>query len=249
MVGPFVKGDLAIALEAQAFTVEVGAVGEPIATSYGFQLIMVESRNEALVPPLEDVKEQVDQTLREQKYGQNLDAYLRKLWSENQVVVNPRYTTGKLADGGPYASLDQILFGEAPLGPQPDLEEATEEEAKGGDTKSSDAQDEGIQNDATQGNDAQSGDIENGATESNDAQGSDAEDDDVQNSDIQSNPAAEPTDTAPDDASPSDAEPAAEPTDITPDDATPTDTTPDDASPADATPDDTTAVPPDDPQQ
>ena len=122
--GPFVKGDLAPVLEGQAFTLAVGQVGEPITTSYGFHLLMVESRNEALVAPLSEVKDDVDQTLRQKKYAEDLDTYLRKLWSENQVVVNPRYVSGKLADGGPYATLDEILSGESPLGPPPDAGES-----------------------------------------------------------------------------------------------------------------------------
>jgi peptidyl-prolyl cis-trans isomerase SurA len=129
-VGPFVTGDLAPLLEEQAFTVTVGEIGEPIATSYGFHLIKVDSRNESVVPPLEEVKTQVVNILRGKQYGTDLDAYLRKLWSENQVVVNPRYTTGKLVDGGPYASLEEILSGEQPLGPQPE-DEASEDAAAG----------------------------------------------------------------------------------------------------------------------
>jgi parvulin-like peptidyl-prolyl isomerase len=138
-IGPFMKGDLAPVLEAQAFTLAVGQVGEPIATSYGFHLLMVESRNEAVVAPLSEVKDDVDQTLRQKKYAEDLDTYLLKLWTENQVVVNPRYVSGKLADGGPYASLDEILSGEHPLGPPPDLKEAMEDDGKSADPAAAEA--------------------------------------------------------------------------------------------------------------
>jgi peptidyl-prolyl cis-trans isomerase SurA len=129
-VGPFVKGDLAPKEEEQAFSVAVGQVGEPIDTSYGFHLIKVESRIESVVAPLDEVKNKVDQVLRQKKYADDLDAYLRRLWTENQVVVNPRYASGKLADGGPYATLEELISGETPLGPQPDDDEELAEAVK-----------------------------------------------------------------------------------------------------------------------
>jgi len=128
-VGPFVMGDLAPVEEEQAFSLEVGQVGEPIVTSYGFHLIKVESRVESVVAPLDEVKNKVEQVLRQKKYAADLDAYLRKLWTENQVVVNPRYASGKLADGGPYATLEELISGEAPLGPPPDDDEKADEAA------------------------------------------------------------------------------------------------------------------------
>jgi peptidyl-prolyl cis-trans isomerase SurA len=129
-VGPFVVGDLAAKEEDQAFSLAVGQVGEPIDTSYGFHLIKVESRIESVVAPLDEVKNKVDQVLRQKKYSDDLDAYLRRLWTENQVVVNPRYASGKLADGGPYATLEELISGETPLGPQPDDDEESDEAAQ-----------------------------------------------------------------------------------------------------------------------
>ncbi len=119
-VGPFETGDLAPILEARAFTLPLGTVSEPIETSYGFHILTVISRTDAGTAPLADVEDQVERTLRQEKYTEDLDRYLAKLWTDNQVVVNPRYATGKLVDGGPYATLQELLTGDQPLGPPPE---------------------------------------------------------------------------------------------------------------------------------
>ncbi|MCZ6649489.1 MAG: peptidylprolyl isomerase [Acidobacteria bacterium] len=119
-VGPFETGDLAPILEEKAFSLPLGTVSEPIETSYGFHILTVISRTAAGVASLADVKDQVERTLRQEKYGEDLDRYLGKLWADNQVVVTPRYATGKLVDGGPYATLEELLVGDIPLGPRPE---------------------------------------------------------------------------------------------------------------------------------
>lgn len=125
-VGPFKTGDLAPILEEQAFALPMDTVSEPIETSYGFHILTVKSRIKAGVAPLADVEDQVDRILRQEKYTVDLEHYLGKLWADNQVVVNPRYATGKLVDGGPYATLAEILSGEQPLGPRPEDEKQTD---------------------------------------------------------------------------------------------------------------------------
>jgi parvulin-like peptidyl-prolyl isomerase len=109
LTGPFRTGDLAPILEMQAFELPVGGVGEPISTSYGFHLIKVEERTETSVAALSEVTDQIEGTIRQQKYAADVEAYLQRLWKENQVVVSPRYAVGRLADGGPYATLEEIL--------------------------------------------------------------------------------------------------------------------------------------------
>jgi parvulin-like peptidyl-prolyl isomerase len=116
LVGPFAKGDLAPTLEELAFRLAVGAVGEPIATSYGFHIVKVEARTDTELTPLAEVSDEIELKIRQEKYGRDVEAYLKKLWNENLVVVNPRYAVGRLADGGPYVELEQILPEDATLG-------------------------------------------------------------------------------------------------------------------------------------
>jgi parvulin-like peptidyl-prolyl isomerase len=116
LVGPFRQGDLAPVLEEQAFRLAVGEVGEPIATSYGFHIVKVESRTDTELAPLAEVSDEIEMSIRQEKYARDVEAYLEKLWNENLVVVNPRYAVGRLADGGPYVTLEQILPADSPLG-------------------------------------------------------------------------------------------------------------------------------------
>ena len=118
LVGPFLADDLSPLLAGPAFSMPLAEVSDPIAASYGFHILRVETRAPSQVQPLADVQEEVELTLRQQKYTEELALFLEGLWSENQVVVNPRYATGKLADGGPYATLEDLLTGDQPLGPQ-----------------------------------------------------------------------------------------------------------------------------------
>ncbi|NIV22008.1 MAG: hypothetical protein GWN54_16085 [Gammaproteobacteria bacterium] len=117
-VGPFQSGDLAPRLEESAFAMPVGEIGEAIATSYGYHILQVVTRTPSAIRPLEEVEAEVENTLRQEKYTRDLEVFLGRLWRENQVVLNPRYATGKLADGGPYATLEELLTGGDPLGPQ-----------------------------------------------------------------------------------------------------------------------------------
>jgi parvulin-like peptidyl-prolyl isomerase len=116
LVGPFRPGDLAPALEEQAFTLPVGDVGEPIATSYGFHIVKVETRTETELTPLAEVSDEIELEIRQQKYSTDVEAYLQGLWNDNLVIVNPRYAVGLLADGGPYATLEEILPAGTTLG-------------------------------------------------------------------------------------------------------------------------------------
>ena len=119
LIGPFASGDLAPALEAQAFSLPPGTVGEPLATSFGFQLIQVESRTDARHRALADVSEEIEKSLRQTKYTAQVEEYIKGLWAENTVVVNDRYATGRMTDGGPYATRREPLPSTAPAVPLP----------------------------------------------------------------------------------------------------------------------------------
>ena len=119
LVGPYTAGELAPALEQQAFSLSLAAVGEPIETSYGFHLIQVESRTETSFSTLDEVRDEVEQRLRREKFQHEFDAYMTGLWSRNRIVLNPRYATGRLEDGGPYSTREVLLPASNPMGPPP----------------------------------------------------------------------------------------------------------------------------------
>lgn len=74
-LGEFGKGQMVKEFEEAAFAAEIGAVVGPVKTQFGYHLIKVEKKNEASVTPLEEVKEQIRQTVMQQKQNQ---AYAEK---------------------------------------------------------------------------------------------------------------------------------------------------------------------------
>ncbi|MFQ5720216.1 MAG: peptidyl-prolyl cis-trans isomerase [Acidobacteriota bacterium] len=119
LVGPYTSGELAPALEAEAFSLPIGGIGEPLDTSYGFQIIQLESRTPTRRLPLDEVHDQIEDAVRKEKFSLAFDAYMTGLWSQNKVVLNPRYATGLLEDGGPYATREELLPAANPMGPPP----------------------------------------------------------------------------------------------------------------------------------
>lgn len=74
-LGEFGKGQMVKEFEEAAFAAEIGEVVGPVKTQFGYHLIKVEKKNEASVTPLEEVQEQIRQTVMQQKQNQ---AYAEK---------------------------------------------------------------------------------------------------------------------------------------------------------------------------
>ena len=82
-LGEFGKGQMVPEFEQAAFEAEIGQVVGPVKTQFGFHLIKVESKNEGVVSPFEEVKESVRKTLVQQKQG--------KLYSETIDELKKKY--------------------------------------------------------------------------------------------------------------------------------------------------------------
>ncbi|MFQ5767112.1 MAG: peptidylprolyl isomerase [Acidobacteriota bacterium] len=109
LVGPFHSGELAPVVEDEAFHLPVGTVGNPIETSFGFQIIMVDSRTDTRTASLPEVSREVEEKVRQKKYSSSVDYFLMDLWRVNRIRVNPRYAIGILEDGGPYADRETLM--------------------------------------------------------------------------------------------------------------------------------------------
>lgn len=69
-LGEFGKGQMVKEFEDAAFTAEIGQVVGPVATQFGYHLIKVEAKNEAVVAAFEEVREQIRRNLLGQKQNQ-----------------------------------------------------------------------------------------------------------------------------------------------------------------------------------
>jgi peptidyl-prolyl cis-trans isomerase SurA len=91
LLGKIRRGDLAPALEAQAFRLPVGEVSPPIATDYGFHLLKVESRSDDAKQPFEEVKESIRKEIWTRKYRELDKEFMRRAWEEAEIWVSPKY--------------------------------------------------------------------------------------------------------------------------------------------------------------
>ncbi|HET6277220.1 MAG TPA: peptidyl-prolyl cis-trans isomerase [Candidatus Polarisedimenticolia bacterium] len=93
LIGPLGRTDLNPAIAAAAFGVGIGEVADPIDTGRSLHLIKIVERSSNSVKNLESVREQIQDAIRQSKFGPRYQAYLKKLWKENQVEVMPKYKT------------------------------------------------------------------------------------------------------------------------------------------------------------
>ena len=78
-LGEFGRGQMVREFEEAAFTAEIGQVAGPVATQFGYHLIKVEAKNDAVVAAFEEVKEQIRRNLLGQKQNQAYSAKVAEL--------------------------------------------------------------------------------------------------------------------------------------------------------------------------
>jgi parvulin-like peptidyl-prolyl isomerase len=91
LLGPVPAGDLLPAIAEAASRLGPGQVGGPIDTGRSFHIIRLEARAQKLTKPLEQVREEVYNSVREEKFRPRFQRYLKRLWKENYIEVAPKY--------------------------------------------------------------------------------------------------------------------------------------------------------------
>ena len=91
-LGYFKRKDLAKELEDKTFVLKSGEFTEPIRTRQGFIILRVTDHIEAGTPPLERVRDQIQEQLYSQKVQPALRAYLTRLREEAYIDIKPGYT-------------------------------------------------------------------------------------------------------------------------------------------------------------
>lgn len=91
-LGYFKRGDLAKELEAKTFGLKPGEFTQPIRTRQGFVILCVNDHIQAGTPPLDRVRDQIQEQIYSQKIQPALREYLTKLREDAYIDIKPGYT-------------------------------------------------------------------------------------------------------------------------------------------------------------
>jgi peptidyl-prolyl cis-trans isomerase SurA len=90
-LGYFKRGTLARELEEKTFAMKPGEITDVVRTKQGFLILKATEHEQAGVPPLKDVQDDISNTLYYQKLQPALRDYLTKLREEAYIDVKPGY--------------------------------------------------------------------------------------------------------------------------------------------------------------
>ena len=86
-LGFFGRGQMVSAFEEAAFGAEIGKVVGPVETDYGFHLLIVDEKKEAVEATLEDKKEEVRDILLDQKIQSQVSTWLEEKYKEYNINI------------------------------------------------------------------------------------------------------------------------------------------------------------------
>lgn len=101
-LGKLAHGDLNPELEKIAFELPVGAVSDLIRTAGGYRILKVVERTEGSVVPFEQAKDEIKQSLMQQRWAKEYDTYIQDL--RKKAVVDLRVREVPLQLTGPVPS-------------------------------------------------------------------------------------------------------------------------------------------------
>ncbi|MEM1503073.1 peptidylprolyl isomerase [Domibacillus sp. 8LH] len=77
-LGYFGTGEMTEEFEKAAFAMEIGEISEPVKTDYGYHIIKVTGKKEAKAANLEDSKEEIKETLKQEKMSSEYTTWLEE---------------------------------------------------------------------------------------------------------------------------------------------------------------------------
>ena len=111
-LGYFKRNDLAKELEDQSFALQAGEFTQPIRTRQGFIILRVNDRIDAGTPPLDRIRDQIQDQIYSLKVQPALRQYLTKLREEAYIDIKPDF-----ADSGASPNQTKLIYASG-TGPQ-----------------------------------------------------------------------------------------------------------------------------------
>ena len=87
-LGYFGRGKMVKPFEEAAFKLKVGEVSDPVRSSFGYHIILVEGRREAKRPSYEEVKDRVRDDLVREKAAAGTREYIEGLRAKAKITIN-----------------------------------------------------------------------------------------------------------------------------------------------------------------
>ncbi|MGB8954683.1 MAG: peptidylprolyl isomerase [Tumebacillaceae bacterium] len=87
LLEPFGKGVMVPEFEQAAFAAKVNELVGPVKSEFGYHIIQVMEHKEAKVPTLDEVKEKVTKTLKEQK-AKPMEELMNELYAKENITIN-----------------------------------------------------------------------------------------------------------------------------------------------------------------
>lgn len=86
-LGTFTRGQMVPEFEDASFTQEIGVVGEPVKTQFGYHLIKVENRTDEKAKKFEDVKDMIINGLTQERQNMKYTQYVDDLKKKYPVEI------------------------------------------------------------------------------------------------------------------------------------------------------------------
>ncbi|MFD2172130.1 peptidylprolyl isomerase [Tumebacillus lipolyticus] len=86
-LGQFPKGGMVKEFDEVAFSAPLNEIQKPVKSEFGYHIIKIEERTDAVIPKLEDVKEKIIDTLKEQKAKPYADL-ITELTAKEKITIN-----------------------------------------------------------------------------------------------------------------------------------------------------------------
>lgn len=99
-LGYFIKGWMVPEFEKAAFSLNVGQVSDPVETSFGYHLILIEEKRAASPLRYDELEEDLTQYLHQRNFQKQLRSFVDKLRSKATIKIAKQVNGGGKADSG-----------------------------------------------------------------------------------------------------------------------------------------------------